>query len=140
MSILKEEHFIGKVTQKALITKGDLVLIARDVDDASIWELPGGRLNLDEVPAAGLRREIFEELGVRVSVGDIIYTEQFHHTRDNIQGLLLVYRVTLPDEHADFTLASDEVAEVKWISKSELDNQTIYDDCYRALVDHFDKA
>lgn len=140
MSLSPEEHFLGKVTQKALIIKDDSVLITRDVDDEAIWELPGGRLNLDEMPAAGMSREIFEELGVVVSVGDIIYTEQFHHTRDDIQGLLLVYKVTLPADDTGFTLAADEVAEVRWITSSELDKQEIYADCHRALVDYFSKV
>lgn len=36
---------------------------------AGQWELPGGKVEPDEDPAAALHREIWEELGVRLTLG-----------------------------------------------------------------------
>ena len=45
---------------------GRIVLLKNERDE---WELPGGRIEPGESPAACLAREVEEELGVRVSVG-----------------------------------------------------------------------
>lgn len=45
---------------------GRVVLLKNERDE---WELPGGRIEAGEAPAACLAREVEEELGVRVSVG-----------------------------------------------------------------------
>lgn len=39
---------------------------------AGMWELPGGKVEPQEEPAAALHREIEEELGVRLRLGDLL--------------------------------------------------------------------
>lgn len=40
---------------------------------AGQWELPGGKVEPDEDPAAALHREIGEELGVSISLGRLLH-------------------------------------------------------------------
>ena len=70
--MLVDQHFFGKVRQKAIITKGNQVLITRERGE-DVWEVPSGRLNLGEIHEEGLRREVREELGVEIQTGPIIY-------------------------------------------------------------------
>lgn len=138
MKHAKEEHFVGKVAQKAIIKKADgQILLARDFRDPDTWELPGGRLNVDELPASGLARELYEELGVDVEVGNIVFARQFWHQADQANTLLLVYESTLKDESKDFSFGPDEIAEVKWITEQELDHQHIFEDLREALEHYF---
>lgn len=74
--MLAKQHFFGKVRQKAIITKGNQVLITREKGEKT-WELPGGRLEFGEIPEEGLKREIQEELGVAIDLKSIIYTGQY---------------------------------------------------------------
>lgn len=73
----QEEHFLGKVAQKAIICFEGRVFLTRDPRTPDTWELPGGRLNVGEKPKEGLIRELFEELGVECEIGDAIFFEQF---------------------------------------------------------------
>jgi len=52
-----------------LFVGGDIVLLKNERDE---WELPGGRLEPGEEPDLCLAREISEELGVDVTVGDLL--------------------------------------------------------------------
>ena len=131
--MIPETHFLGKVAQKAIIVKDGKVLITRDIRDADMWGLPGGRLNVRETPLEGLQREIQEELGVSVAVHEVIHGEQFIHPHKNDPHVFFMYRASLVDENESFCLQPEEVAEIRWIEKKELDAQTIYPMYHRAL-------
>ena len=56
------------ISLKAVITwHGQVPLLRNERDE---WELPGGKLELGEDPREALEREIAEELGWHVQVGD----------------------------------------------------------------------
>ncbi len=79
-------------------------------------------------------RELKEELGIEVPIGPMIYSEQFHQTRDGSLHLMLTSEVVVdPGTELKFTLQPTEVAEVKWIDRSEFDQYKLYDNCERAL-------
>jgi len=51
--------------------------------------------------------------------------------------LLITYTAKLKDPNQDFKLASDEVAEVRWVRRNELNDLEIFDNCRRALEHYF---
>src|SRR5947207_1396266 len=71
--ITMEQHFVGKIAQKALIEKeGKILLVQYPQSESNSasgkWDLPGGRLNINENPIESLKREVREELGVEIEV------------------------------------------------------------------------
>jgi len=70
----------------AVIQRDGSALIARRPQQGllgGLWEFPGGKQQADEDLSACLRREICEELGVEVSVGELfgIYRHAYTHFR-----------------------------------------------------------
>lgn len=58
-----------------------------------MWELPGGLLNIGEIPAVGLRRECKEELGIEIDVQEVIHLEQIVRDDGESRMFVTVFRV-----------------------------------------------
>ena len=69
------------------------VLLTRRRDEqpmGGLWELPGGKVEPSETPAAALAREIEEELGCACSVGAVY--DVVHHLYPRFELVMIVYR------------------------------------------------
>ncbi|WP_137726225.1 (deoxy)nucleoside triphosphate pyrophosphohydrolase [Prescottella subtropica] len=84
-----------EVVAAAVIRDGRLLLAqrTRPPELAGLWELPGGKVEPGETPAAALRRELVEELGVVAVAGERIGADV--PLRDGL--VLRAYRATLVD-------------------------------------------
>jgi 8-oxo-dGTP diphosphatase len=103
------------VSVAAIVVSDDgRVLITQRRDNAR-WEPPGGVLEIDESIENGLRREVREETGL------VIEPEGLTGVYKNMtQGIVaLVFRCHVVD---GITRATDEVSQVRWISKDEIED------------------
>jgi 8-oxo-dGTP diphosphatase len=63
------------VVTAAIITDGKKVLIAQRKSTGRLpnkWEFPGGKVEAGETPESCLKREIMEEFGIEVSIGQFL--------------------------------------------------------------------
>jgi 8-oxo-dGTP diphosphatase len=69
-----------KIVTAAIIRNGKNILLARRAVGSKLagkWEFPGGKVEGAETLEECLSRELNEELGVRVSVGEHFYSTEF---------------------------------------------------------------
>jgi 8-oxo-dGTP diphosphatase len=104
------------VVAGALIADSALLVAQRErpPELAGLWELPGGKVAPGESDADGLARELHEELGVVVTVGeplgdDVALTETM---------TLRAYRVT----QTGGTLRPNDHRELRWVTADELES------------------
>ena len=69
MANATEVYFEGKIAQKVIIEKENRVLLMRDPREKQIiWEIPGGRMNINEEEAGRILRNILAQLRQQVSL------------------------------------------------------------------------
>ncbi|WP_408898306.1 (deoxy)nucleoside triphosphate pyrophosphohydrolase [Nocardioides sp. R1-1] len=101
----------------AVIVRDGLVLCARrgpGGDAGGMWEFPGGKVEPGESPQAALVREIHEELGCVVEIGDPVTTTR--HAGARLVVVLSTYWCRVVSGTPD----PREHAEVRWVPASRL--------------------
>jgi ADP-ribose pyrophosphatase YjhB (NUDIX family) len=110
----------------AIVADGErLLLIKRGhAPSAGLWSIPGGRVEPGETLQQAVRREIQEECGLDVAVGDIaiILDRISRHSDGSIRShyLILDFWATPADGRAPATIqASSDAADASWFTLDE---------------------
>lgn len=80
------------------------------------WELPGGVVEVNESPAEACRREVREELGIDVEVGELLCVDYNHSTPDYVESLMFLFRIAslTPQRVQTITVATSELSEYRF--------------------------
>jgi len=97
----------------AVVGEDGRFLVIRRADNGR-WEPPGGVLEVEEDVEAGVRREVWEETGVRVRVGPL--TGVYKNMKRGI--VALVFRC---EAVSGTPRASEEAADVRWLSAEQVE-------------------
>src|SRR5690349_25109278 len=105
------------VAAAVLVEEGRVLLTQRKRGThlAGAWEFPGGKVEPDEDPRAALVRELREELGIEVEVGDVVEVT-FHRYPEKAVLLLFFEARRMPGSEEPRPL---DVADVRWTAASE---------------------
>jgi 8-oxo-dGTP diphosphatase len=112
-NIMKQVDVVGAVIRN---DAGEVLcaLRAPNMSMAGLWEFPGGKMEPHEAPAESLRREIREELGCEISVGDLV--ADVTHPYPNVIVHLMTYAATVVGGQP----VAKEHAELRWVTPAAL--------------------
>lgn len=106
----------------AIIRKNGKILIAQRKADskleASRWEFPGGKIEFGEHPEEALRREIKEELGIRIKVKKLhsVLSHVYDFKGRKLHVVLLVFLA----DHVSGKVRNLDVQDSRWIRRDQL--------------------
>lgn len=77
-----------RINVRAVVVRGNKILAVKhkalDGTESPYWALPGGGLDPMESLHDGVKREVFEELGVQAEVGKMLFAQQFQSQRSDM--------------------------------------------------------
>ena len=111
---------IFAVGVKALLRRGENVLLLVRADPEGLWDLPGGRVEGSESLEEALHRELGEELpGIRnVAIGELVACIRVGEDLVRDLGLLLVF-YEIDAELSESPELSDEHSAYRWTTPAE---------------------
>jgi len=96
---------------------GNLLMVRRAREPArGLWSIPGGKVERSEYLAQAVRREVREETGLEVEVGD--FAGFFEVIGDDVHYVVMDFLATCSGE--DEPRAGDDVDRVRWVPLEEI--------------------
>lgn len=115
---------VQKITACAFLHKDGKLFVARRADTKKflpgIYELPGGHIEFGETMEEGLAREMKEEFGIEVVVGDPFYTFTYTNQENSKHTIEVVYFSQLKNPNQEIKLNPDDHSEYMWLTKKEV--------------------
>jgi len=90
----------------------------------SVFELPGGHIDFGEELVDGLKREIMEEFGMQVEVGDPFAAFTYTNHVKGSHSVEIIYLARFTEPLENIVLNPEDHSEYVWIAEDEI--ETIY--------------
>ena len=87
----------------------------------SVYEIPGGHIDFGEDIVVGLKREIKEEFGADISVGDPFASFTYRNDVKGSHSVEVIYFASFISPTEDIKLHPDDHSEYGWFSEDELE-------------------
>lgn len=88
----------------------------------SVYELPGGHIDFGEDIVDGLKREIKEEFGMNIEVGDPFFVFTYHNQIKGSHSIEAIFFAHFDDDIQQISLNPEDHSEYIWCSETELRN------------------
>lgn len=85
-----------------------------------IYELPGGHIDFGENIVEGLKREIMEEFGMRVRIGDPFAVFDYANHVKGSHSLEVIYFASFEDPLEKIAISPEDHSEFAWFGEDEL--------------------
>lgn len=87
----------------------------------NVYELPGGHVDFGEDLVVALKREVDEEFGVEIEVGDPFFAFTYTNPIKKSHSLEIIYFAWLVDDVSKITINPEDHSEFGWFSEDELE-------------------
>ena len=116
-----------KVRPAVIIVQGESVLTMRyKYGEKEVYALPGGNPDPDECLPEALRRELMEELGVTIEIGEMALCGEVLWAEMKKETLHMIFCAKIDKGLTVLNPVETTALEVVWLPYAELDNRLMY--------------
>lgn len=90
-----------------------------------VYELPGGHIDFGEDIVEGLKREIVEEFGMEISVGDSFYVFTYSNEVKGSHSIEVIYFATFVTPISKIKLNPEDHSEYGWFTEDEIKTKVV---------------
>jgi 8-oxo-dGTP diphosphatase len=101
------------------------VLMVNNKDHGDSWSLPGGVVEDHETLEQAIIREVQEETGLFIKIGDIISVNERKFVKINEHASFITFKAELCGGEINI-VRPDEISEIKWIDVEKADQLMPY--------------
>lgn len=118
--------------QARTIIKNDNKILLVKNPGKSFWHVPGGGMEDNEDIIKCAIREVKEETGLNIKLGNMLYVQELHDSKTKIIHFEIFFLASLisgeafDPNHKDTD--PDGVTDIKWFSKEDLQTIAVYPD------------
>lgn len=126
-----------EVAVGAVVRRGDEILLVQRGRGAGVgqWSLPGGRVEFGETLTAAVAREVEEETGLDVEVGDFLGWVERMGTEPFDYHYVILDFAARPRQPETAVRAGDDAADVAWVPCARLPDVGLVAGLYEFLTD-----
>jgi len=108
---------VVEVAAGLIFREGQLLIAQRHLDShlGGLWEFPGGKRESHETFECALMRELREELGVHVRVGNLLESVEHSYSEKRVRICFYICSLTRGEPQAL------DCHSLKWVNRAELD-------------------
>jgi len=109
-------------TRAVILHENRLLIVNAWRNDTSLWCAPGGGVDNQASLPDTLKREVMEETGLSVSVGEPCLINEFFDPRSDFHQVEVFFRCTVQsgDPFGPWTDPEGIVSQRRWVTKDEL--------------------
>ena len=112
---------IISAARACVVQNNKLLLVS---SDGTFWHLPGGHMEPKEPLSACAIREVYEETGYRIMLGELLYVSEFYDKRwdsHKVEAIFIASVISAPETNTWNDLGEDQsVTMQRWFSLEEL--------------------
>lgn len=118
-----------RISAGALVEEDGRILVVRHVRPQfyDFWVAPGGGAKDEEELAAAAMREVREESGLDVAIGQLVYVEELLDPNTRHCKFWFTARLVGGALRTDYPAAvSEHIVEAAWLSRPEMEGRIVY--------------
>jgi len=128
-----------RLSARALIYRDNHLLLTKYQDDRGFWYVtPGGGINKGESVSKGLQRELFEELGAKAIVGDLVAVREVTslpvdepYLPPNFHQVEMFFFCELESITGDASESDPGQIGFEWVACAELETKLLFPEYFK---------
>lgn len=120
----------------AIIEKEKILTMHYKYGGQDVYNLPGGNLEFGESLTLALSRELEEELGIKVEIGELMMVGEVHFPEPQKQTIHFIFEGKITEGTPTLNPEHTSALAIRWVSLKELTNINLYPNICKSLKEY----